>query len=140
MTYNELRALIEKRLMTEFAKPPTYSISWENVDFEPPNGEQWLQVFLRYGDAAYMTMLSPANSGMDRQNGVLTVNVYSPIGVGMSENLTVAERIKSLFNRVNLAAGVKFDAASGPQIVNPATPRNYLQSQITCTFEAYIDS
>lgn len=140
MTYNELRALIEERLSAEFAKSPVYQISWENVDFVPPNNEEWLQVFLRYGDSGYMTMLSPSNSGMDRQNGTLTVNIFTPIGSGMGANLAIAERVKALFNRVNLSAGVKFDPASGPLVITPAAPRNYLQTQITCTFEAYVDA
>ncbi len=140
MSYDSIRALIEQRLAAEFAKSPVYPISWENVDFQPPNDETWLQVFIRYGDAGYMTMLAPADLGMDRQNGTLTVNVFTPIGSGMSANLAVAERVKGLLNRVNLSDGLKFDPASGPSLVSPAQPSSFVQTQTTVTFEAYIDS
>jgi hypothetical protein len=140
MSYDSIRALIEQRLAAEFAESPTYPISWENVDFQPPNDQTWLQVFIRYGDAGYMTMLAPAGLGMDRQNGTLTVNVFTPIGSGMSANLAAAERAKALFNRVNLSDGLKFDPASGPALVSPAQPGSFVQTQITVTFESYIDS
>ena len=140
MTYDDIRSIIEKRLANEFAKSPNYEISWENVDFTPPNNTIWLQAFLRYGDSAYMTMLSPSSSGMDRQNGTLTINVFSPVGTGMASNLTVCARVKSLFNRVNLSDGIRFDAASGPNIVTPSQPPSFIQNQLTVTFEAYINS
>lgn len=140
MSYNTIRALIEQRLAAEFTAQPSYPISWENVNFDPPNDAPWLQVFIRYGDAGYMTMLAPANAGMDRQNGTLTINIFTPIGFGMSANLAIADRAKALFNRVNLPEGLKFDPASGPQLVSPAQPGSFVQTQTTVTFESYIGS
>jgi hypothetical protein len=98
----------------------------------------WLQAFIRLGDNAYATLLPTGGVGFNRQNGVLTVNVFTPIGVGAAANFTIAERVKDLFDRVRIS-GIIFDAASGPAQVTPAAPEPYYQTQLTVTFEAYVD-
>lgn len=136
-TYNDVRAAIEGRIATEMAAAPAYPVSYQNVPFTPPNNAPWLQVFIRFGDNAYATLLSPA-TGMNRQNGVLTVNVFTPIGAGAGANFTIAERVKDLFDRRTVSQ-IIFDAASGPAQVTPASPEPYFQTQLTITFEAYLN-
>lgn len=136
-TYNDIRAAIEWRIAAELAKAPVYPVSYQNVPFTPPNNTPWLQVFLRLGDNAYATLLEPT-PGFNRQNGVLVVNVFTPIGVGVAANYTIAERVKNLFDRQTVAS-IIFDAASGPSQVTPAAPEPYFQTQLTITFEAYVD-
>ena len=137
-TLNEVRAAIEGRIATQMAIAPVYPVSYQNVPFTPPNNTPWLQVFIRFGDNAYATLLPTGNVGFNRQNGTLVVNIYTPVGVGSAANLTIAERIKDLFDRVTLS-GVIFDAVSGPAQVTPASPEPYFQTQLTITFEAYLD-
>jgi len=137
-TLNEVRAAIEGRIATQMAIAPAYPVSYQNVPFTPPNNTPWLQVFIRFGDNAYATLLPTGNVGFNRQNGTLVVNIYTPVGVGSAANLTIAERIKDLFDRVTLS-GVIFDAVSGPAQVTPASPEPYFQTQLTITFEAYLD-
>lgn len=136
-TYNDIRAAIEGRVATEMAIAPVYPVSYQNVPFTPPNNTPWLQVFIRFGDNAYATLLSPA-TGMNRQNGVLTVNVFTPVGAGAGANFTIAERVKDLFDRQTVSQ-IIFDAASGPAQVTPASPEPYFQTQLTITFEAYLN-
>jgi len=137
-TLNEVRAAIEGRIATQMAIAPAYPVSYQNVPFTPPNNTPWLQVFIRFGDNAYATLLPTGNVGFNRQNGTLVVNIYTPVGVGPAANLTIAERIKNLFDRVTVS-GVIFDAVSGPAQVTPASPEPYFQTQLTITFEAYLD-
>jgi hypothetical protein len=137
-TLNEVRAAIEGRIAAQMAIAPVYPVSYQNVPFTPPNNTPWLQVFIRFGDNAYATLLPTGNVGFNRQNGTLVVNIYTPIGVGPAANFTIAERIKDLFDRVTVS-GVIFDAASGPAQVTPASPEPYFQTQLTITFEAYLD-
>ncbi len=135
-TYNDIRSTIESRIATEMAKLPTYPVSYENVSFVPPNNTPWLQVFVRFGDNSYATILSPS-TGFNRQNGVVTVNVFTSIGAGTAANLTIAERIKDLFDR-QVINNVHFDAASGPAQIALPEPAAYFQTQLTITFEAYL--
>jgi len=132
-TYNDIRAAIEGRIATELAKAPTYPVSYQNIPFTPPNSSPWLQVFLRLGDNAYATLKS-----FNRQNGVLVVNVFIQQSQGAALNFTIAERIKDLFDRQTVS-GIIFDAASGPSQVVPSAPEPYYQTQLTITFEAYVD-
>lgn len=137
-TYNDVRAAIEGRIATEMAIAPIYPVSYQNVPFSPPNNTPWLQVFIRFGDNAYATLRPIGSSGFNRQNGTLVVNVFTPVGVGAGANFTIAERVKDLFDR-RTVSGIIFDAASGPAQVTPASPEPYYQTQVTITFEAYVD-
>jgi hypothetical protein len=132
-TYNDIRAAIEGRIATQMAIAPVYPVSYQNVPFTPPNNAPWLQAFIRFGGNNYATLNS-----FNRQNGVLTVNVFTPVGVGAAANFTIAERIKDLFDRAKFS-GIIFDPASGPAQVTPAAPEPYYQTQLTATFEAYVD-
>jgi hypothetical protein len=137
-TYNDVRAAIEGRIATEMAIAPTYPVSYQNVPFSPPNNTPWLQAFIRFGDNAYATLLPTGGVGFNRQNGTLVVNVFTPVGLGAGANFTIAERVKDLFDR-RTVSGIIFDAASGPAQVTPASPEPYYQTQMTITFEAYVD-
>jgi hypothetical protein len=137
-TYNDVRAAIEGRIATEMALNPAYPVSYQNVPFSPPNNTPWLQAFIRFGDNAYATLRPIGSSGFNRQNGTLVVNVFTPVGLGAGANFTIAERIKDLFDR-RTVSGIIFDAASGPAQVTPASPEPYYQTQMTITFEAYVD-
>lgn len=136
-TYNDVRAAIEGRIATEMAIAPAYSVSYQNVPFTPPNNTSWVQVFIRFGDNNYATLLGP-NTGFNRQTGTLVVNVFTPQGQGTASNFTIAERIKDKFDRAKFSS-IIFDAASGPAQVTPAAPEPYFQTQLTATFEAYLD-
>jgi len=137
-TYNDVRAAIEGRIATEMAAAPAYPVSYQNIPFSPPNNTPWLQVFIRFGDNAYATLLPTGSAGFNRQNGTLVVNVFTPVGVGVGANFTIAERVKDLFDRRTVSS-IIFDAASGPAQVTPASPEPYYQTQLTITFEAYVD-
>ena len=137
-TYNDIRAAIEGRIAAELAKAPVYPVSYQNIPFTPPNNSPWLQVFLLLGDNAYATILPIGSAGFNRQNGVLVVNVFTQQSQGAALNFTIAERIKDLFDRQTVS-GIIFDAASGPSQVTPAAPEPYYQTQLTITFEAYVD-
>jgi len=136
-TYNDVRAAIEGRIATQMAVNPAYPVAYGNVPFTPPNNTPWVQAQLRFGDNTYATLLPTGGVGFNRQNGVLTVNVFTPIGAGAAANYTIAERLKDLFDRQTVL-GIIFDAASGPNVVVPASPEPYFQTQLTITFEAYL--
>jgi hypothetical protein len=132
-TINDVRAAIEGRIAAEMAAAPVYPVSYQNVPFTPPNNTPWLQAFIRFGDNAYATLTS-----FNRHNGTLVVNIFTPIGNGTAANFDIAERIKDLFDRAKFA-GIIFDPVSGPAQVTPAAPQPYYQTQLTATFEAYLD-
>ena len=136
-TLNDVRAAIEGRIATQMAIAPSYPVSYENIPFTPPNNTPWIQASIRFGDNAYATLIGPS-TGFNRQNGTLVVNIFTPVGSGTGANLTIAERIKDLFDRAKFSS-IIFDPASGPAQIVPASPEPYYQTQLTATFEAYLD-
>lgn len=137
-SYNDVRAAIEGRIAAEMALAPVYPVSYQNVPFTPPNNTPWVQAFIRFGDNNYATLLPTGGVGFNRQTGTLVINVFTPQGQGTAANFTIAERLKDLFDR-QIVSGIIFDAASGPAQVTPAAPEPYFQTQLTITFEAYLD-
>ena len=137
-TINDVRAAIEGRIATQMAIAPAYPVSYQNVPYTPPNNTPWLQAFIRFGDNAYATLLPTGSTGFNRHNGTLVVNIFTPIGVGTAANFTIAERVKDLFDRAKFSS-IIFDPVSGPAQVTPAAPEPYYQTQLTATFEAYLD-
>lgn len=136
-SYNDVRSAIESRIATEMALSPSFPVSYQNVPFTPPNNSTWVGVSVRFGTKTYATLIGPS-SGKNRQVGTLVIDVHSPVGVGPGANLTVAERLKDLFDRQTIS-GVFFAQAVGPGQVLPASPEGYFQTQTTITFEAYLE-
>ena len=147
-TYNDVRAAIEGRIATEMALDPSYPVSYQNVPFTPPNNTPWLQVFIRFGNNSYATLIGPG-TGFNRQTGTLVVDIFTPKGRGASANLTIAERIKDKFDRAKFS-GIIFDPTSGPSSVTANVIETgvsassglvsaYYQTQLSATFEAYLD-
>jgi len=143
MSLNTIRAAIEGRIATEFAASPALQVAYQNVPFTPPNNASWIQTNIVWGDSAYLTILTSAtrgtDEGYDRRNGTLSFNIFCPRGQGVGAALTIAQRCIDLFSRLQLQ-NIKFDAASGPRIIEPAGPEGFYQAQVSITFEAYEQS
>lgn len=135
-TYNDVRATIEGRIATELANSPAIEVAYTNVPFTPSDTASWVKVQLQFNDNQYLTLMSPT-TGYNRQTGVLLVDIFTPVGSGAGANYTIAERIKDLFDRETVS-NVQFDAASGPQVIIPAALEAYFQTQLSITFDAYL--
>lgn len=135
-TYNDVRAAIEGRVATEMASSPAIPVAYANVPFTPPDSDSWIQVQIQFNDNEYLTLRGPT-TGFNRQTGVVVIDIFTAIGVGTGANYTIAERVKDLFDRVTVS-NITFDAASGPTVIRPAAPEAYFQTQLSVTFDAYL--
>ena len=129
---NTIRATIESRLATELALSPAVPVVYNNVSYAPTPDSSWVQCLLNFGANNYLTLGSATDSD-NRITGVVTMNIFTPAGVGSGANLTIAKRIRDLYNRVNVS-GVYFDAPIGPEVLS-ASPEGYFQTQVRVTFE-----
>lgn len=129
---NIVRATVESRLATELALNPAIPVVFNNVSYSPTPNSSWVQCLLNFGSNNYLTLGSTTNSD-NRIVGVITVNIFTPAGVGSGANFTIAKRIRDLYNRINVS-GVYFDAPIGPEVVS-ASPEGYFQTQVRVTFE-----
>lgn len=135
-TFNDVRAVIEKRIADEMTNYPIYPVAYANTAFTPPNDSPWLDVQINFGDNNYFTLQAPT-VGTNRQSGVLVIDIFSQVGVGTSESYEIAERMKDLFDRQHLK-GIIFDAASGPDQVFSRLSDSYFQVQVSISFDAYL--
>lgn len=135
-TYNDVRAAIEGRVATEMANAPVIQVAYANVPFTPPDADSWIQVQMQFNENEYFTLQAPT-TGFNRQTGVVVIDIFTAIGVGTGANYTIAERVKDLFDRVTVS-NITFDAASGPTVIQPGAPEAYFQTQLSVTFDAYL--
>lgn len=135
-TYNDVRAVIEGRIATEMANSPSYEVAYSNVAFTPPTDAPWLSVQVNFGDNSYATLQAPT-TGINRQSGVLVVNIFGDVGIGAASVYTIAERVKDLFDRKTVN-DVIFDAASGPSQITSGLSDSFFQVQVSVSFDAYL--
>ena len=130
---NTIRAVLESRLATELASAPVVPVVFHNMAFDPPASSSWVQCLTEFGASQYLGQGLTANS-QNRVIGLITINVFSALGVGVGANYVIAKRIRDLYNRV-IVSGVYFDAPIGPEVLAKASPEGFLQTQVRVTFE-----
>ena len=129
---NTIRSTIEGRLATELASSPTISVVYSNMPYKPTPSSSWVQCLVSFGENTYLTQGDSTNSD-NLLVGIISLNIFTPAGVGAGENLTIGKRIRDLYNRADVS-GVYFDPPNGPSLIAPS-PEGYFQSQLTITFE-----
>jgi len=88
----------------------TTDIAWPNVDFTPPDDEQWLRVDILWGDAFLETMESTASN---RIYGVVQLTLFGDKGEGYGAMMTNIDTARDILNRWS-GSGLQFGATSGP--------------------------
>ena len=138
-TFNDVRAAIEGRIATEMALSPAYPVSYQNAPFTPPNNTPWIAVYLLFGSNNYATLEAPATGkSFNRQTGTLTIDIFTPVGVGAGANYTIGERIKDKFDRAKFSSLI-FEPCAGLATIRPAEQEAFFQTQFSATFDAYLD-
>jgi len=130
---NTIRSVLEGRLATELASSPVIPVVFHNMAYEPTPDSSWVQCLVSFGASQYLGQGLTTNS-QNRMVGLMTINVFSALGVGPGANYVIAKRIRDLYNRV-IVSGVFFDAPIGPEVLASASPEGFLQTQVRVTFE-----
>jgi hypothetical protein len=122
-----IRRTIEQRIATEFVDVPVY---FGNQQTTPPNNAHWLWCGVNFGDGSYQSL-----DGLDWVDGVAQVNVFAPVASGTGTALSLAQRLKGLFNRIT-ASGIYFRPANGPRTVNQEATAAWFQMAVSVAFVA----
>lgn len=88
-------------------------VAWPNVDFEPPDEDQWLRVDILWGDGFLETM---ASTSSNRLYGFVQLTLFGPKGAGYGALMTNIDTARDILNRWS-GSGVGFGATSGPRQV-----------------------
>ena len=129
---NTIRKDIEEKLIKEFAKAPITKLIFNNQPFNPQGETNFVQCLVEFTDTEYLTQINTNN--FNNLSGLITVNIFSKIGVGLGSNLSMAQRIRNLYNRVKLN-DIFFEPSSGPTVIQNAAPEGYVQSVMSISFE-----
>ena len=140
---NVLRGKIEKALADEMNKQPYYDVVFGNVNFDSKSKGPFLQCLVSFSDGEYLSQtksrtLSTANdvilNAYNRITGLVVVNIFNQPGIGTGPGMIIGNRVRKLYNRLNLD-GIVFDAPSGPQVLSNPRPEAKSQTQVRVTFE-----
>ena len=132
LNLNSIRKDIEERAIIEFNGAPVIKLIFNNQPFNPSNEINFIQFLVEFTNTEYLTQINTNN--FNNLSGLITVNIFSKIGVGLGTNLTMAQRIRNLYNRVKLN-DIFFEPSSGPTVIQNAAPEGYFQSVMSISFE-----
>ena len=131
---NTVRATIEDRLVVEMSNSPKIPVVFHNMAYEPTPGSSWVQCLTSFGSNEYLTHGSTSDS-FNRIVGLVTINIFTAVGIGPGANYVIGKRIRDLYNR-GIVSGVFFDAPIGPEVLGSPAPEGYFQTQVRVTFES----
>ena len=137
LNLNTIRKDIEQRLITELNLTPPTKVVFGNQPFQPVAGTSFVQCLIEFTGSDYIT-LGGTTASTNSQEGIITINIFTKLGVGLGNNLTLAKRIRDLYNRVKLN-GIFFDPATGPAVIENAAPEGFVQSVMTIPFITFED-
>ena len=130
---NTVRQTIEARLATEMASSPAITTIFANEPFTPTSETSFVQCLVNFGSGEYLTLGGTSDSA-NSQIGNITINIFTKIGVGLGDNLTIAKRIRDLYNRV-VISDLYFEPPDGPNVLEAASPQGFVQSVLSVNFE-----
>tara|TARA_R100001510_G_C7554730_1_gene137094 strand:- start:93 stop:518 length:426 start_codon:yes stop_codon:yes gene_type:complete len=132
---NTIRKNIEGRLLKELKKAPPLTIVFNNIPFKPLTDDTFILSEIEFTQSEYIDFVSnPKKSNII--NGQLTLNIFTKDGVGVGASLTVATRLRNLFNRVD-EDNIFYEAPNGPAVLQNGSPEGYLQSRMTIDFQVF---
>ena len=135
LNLNTIRKDIEQRLIDELNKAPITLVVFGNQSFQPDSERNFVQCLVEFTGSEYITLGGTTNS-TNNLTGLITINIFTKIGVGLGSNFTIAKGIKDLYNRVKLN-DIFFDPATGPAVIENAAPEGFVQSVMSIPFEIF---
>ena len=131
---NSIRATIESRLSDELRTSPPVPVVFNNISYDSISADDFVQCQVNFGSNSYLIQ-GGSTSSINSVTGLILLNIYTSEGTGSGANLTIAKRIRDLYNRQTVS-GVVFDAPVGPETLTGA-PDGFYQTQIRITFEVF---
>jgi len=126
---DDARKVIELRLESNIASGSDIPIAWDNVPFEPPaDAESFIEPVILWGEGGLST-----KNGRNTIVGVLNINVYVVAGKGYGPMYTIADEIRDIYNRVEVA-GVRFGVPSPARSVVSGSDSRWVQGNISIPF------
>ena len=131
---NTVRATIEARVATELASSPAIPVVFHNMSYDSSAVTTFVQCLTTFGESNYLTQGNA--DGLNRVNGIVVFNIFTPQGIGSGDNYTIGKRLRDLYNRITVSS-VIFDSPIGPEVITNPNPEGQFQTQLRMTFEIF---
>ena len=131
---NTVRATIEASVATELASSPAIPVVFHNMSYDSSAVTTFVQCLTTFGESNYLTQGNA--DGLNRVNGIVVFNIFTPQGIGSGDNYTIGKRLRDLYNRITVSS-VIFDSPIGPEVIDNANPEGQFQTQLRMTFEIF---
>ena len=126
---NTVRSTIEARLATELASSPVIPVVFSNMAFDSTTEDTFVQCQVSFGSGSYLA------KGVNVVVGLVSLNIFTEVGIGAGSNFTIGKRLRDLYNTITVS-DVIFDSPVGAEII-ASSPEGKFQTQIRITFEIY---
>ena len=105
MNYQEADAAIKKYFAEQWNNAT--QVAYDDVKFDPPNGQTWLRLSLKMVDGGQASTGAPGSNKF-RKSGILTASVFTPGNQGGIEAMTTAQQVVDIFEAKPRINGVLF--------------------------------
>lgn len=113
---------IESRFAAQFAAAsfpvsPRPEVAYENVHFEPPEGQAWMRLTVLPAASTQRSMGAPSGALFEGV-GLAVVEVYTPRGIGAGIGAAIADLVAGWYRGIT-ADGVTYvgPLGEGPEVV-----------------------
>ncbi|MEM6902250.1 MAG: phage tail terminator-like protein [Pseudomonadota bacterium] len=133
MSFAAARNAIHGALSTGWSATPLASIHFDNVSFEPPDGD-WLRITVE-GNTARQVSLGPTGQRRMRRSGLIFIQVFTGAGKGPRDNDDILQAAATALEAQQIAGNgvtVHTQAATAPQ--GGSVEDGYWQRRITIPF------
>lgn len=107
-TYSEARDEIFSVIKTAW-DTTGFLMAWPDKDFEKPTGrDPWARTTLRHTDGNQSTLANHNGLQRFKRDGVLTIQIFTPIGEGLSRSYDLSKIISDALEGTTTTKGVWF--------------------------------
>jgi hypothetical protein len=92
MSYKDEHKAIEARFNTNWAS--TTPVKYDNVDFTPTPGENWIELQIHNGDQIPVSLGGTVNY---RAIGIISINVHTALNIGSQTGKNLADTAAAIF-------------------------------------------
>ena len=131
MTFEDLANTIRSRFKTQIADVKSLPTQYDNHDFDNPDNEIWCRLTFNPGESSQVACGGPGANRF-RTPGVMTAQLFAPVGQGDKDLLVLADAIKTAFRCVT-DSGVVFKT---PSIKRIGKRDGQWQVNVNCPFYA----
>jgi len=132
MTYEAAHSALRARFETQWASAT--DIAWPNVEFTPPDDDDWVRFVISDTGAFQASMGDPGNN-IHRHTGVVTIMIFTRLGLGDEAGLEYADLATAIFRGwEDAATGLRFREPPFVRQV-PGQAHKWYHINVLCPYE-----